>query len=302
MHMEEQSGRREFVGVITKAVGASLLMPAFGLNQAVQASQPSFTVGQIMAMILKTIPNAPFEKTVDTLKSGNASQKVTGIVSTMFATVDVIEKTIASGANFIIAHEPTFYNHLDETDWLKGDEVFRYKQDLLTKHNIALWRFHDYIHSHRPDGVQAGVLAALGWTKYASADDAHVLTLPATPLSQLITHAKSKLGIKMVRVVGDPAQSCQRILLMPGASGGRSQISAIEKVKPDVIFCGEASEWETPEYVRDARQQGKKLSLVILGHIMSEAAGMEWVVSWLKPQLPGLKIAYIPSGNAFTYL
>ena len=65
---------------------------------------------------------------------------------------------------------------------------------------------------------------------------------------------------------------------MPGAAGGRSQITAIEKTQPDVIFCGEASEWETPEYVRDARRQGKKLSLVILGHIMSEAAGMEWVV------------------------
>lgn len=300
--MEESSGRREFIGVVTKAVGASLLMPAFGLNQDAQACQQTYTVGQIMELVLKTIPDAPFSKTVDTLKSGNASQKVTGIVSTMFATVDVIEKTVASGANFIIAHEPTFYNHTDETDWLKNDDVFRYKHDLLTKHNIALWRFHDYIHSHRPDGVQAGVLAALGWTNYASADNAHVLTLPATPLGQLITHAKSKLGIKMVRVVGDPAQSCKRVLLMPGASGGRSQIAAIEKEKPDVIFCGETSEWETPEYVRDARQAGKKLSLVILGHIMSEAAGMEWAVSWLKPQLPGLKIAYIPSGNAFTYL
>ncbi|GAB3718687.1 hypothetical protein GCM10028816_03050 [Spirosoma lituiforme] len=277
-------------------------MPALGLGQETLASQPSYTVGQIMEMILKTIPGAPFSKTVDTLKSGNAAQKVTGIVSTMFATVDVIKKAIASGANFIIAHEPTFYNHADETDWLNNDDVFQYKHDLLTKHNIALWRFHDYIHAHRPDGVQTGVLAALGWTNYASADNAHVLTLPATPLGQLVTHAKSKLDIKMVRVIGDPAQSCQRILLMPGASGGRSQIAAIEKEKPDVIFCGETSEWETPEYVRDARQQGKKLSLVILGHIMSEAAGMNWVVSWLKPQLPGLKITYIPSGNAFTYL
>lgn len=302
MQEQELAGRREFVGIITKGVGAALLLPTLGLNQEALASQHSFTVGQVMDLILKTIPNAPFPKTVDTLKSGNASQKVTGIVSTMFATIDVIEKAIAAGANFIIAHEPTFYNHADETDWLETSDVFRYKHDLLTKNGIALWRFHDYLHSHRPDGIQAGMLAALGWAKFASASDPHVLTMPITPLSQLINHTKSKLGIKMVRVVGDPAQACQRILFMPGASGGRSQITAIEKEKPDVIFCGETSEWETPEYVRDARRQGKKLSLVILGHIMSEAAGMEWVVSWLKPQLPGLKISYIPSGNEFTYL
>lgn len=301
--MQNTSGRRKFVVSLTKAVGTTMLINTSGLIQAEQlwANQESITVGQVMDLILKTIPNAPFPKTVDTLKSGNASQKVTGIVSTMFATIEVIEKTIAAGANFIIAHEPTFYNHLDETDWLQNDPVLRHKQDLLTKNGIALWRFHDYWHSHRPDGIQTGMLTALGWEKYADAQDAHIITLTATPLKQLIAHVKGKLGIKQVRVVGDVTQSCQRILLMPGAAGGRSQITAIEKVQPDVIFCGESSEWETPEYVRDARRQGQKLSLVIMGHIMSEAAGMEWLVPWLKPKLPGMKITYIPSGNAFTY-
>lgn len=255
-----------------------------------------------MDLILKTIPNAPFAKTVDTLKSGSPAQNVTGIVSTMFATTDVIEKAIAAKANFIIVHEPTFYNHADETDWLQNDPVFRHKHDLLTKHGIAVWRFHDYWHSHRPDGIRTGVLNALGWSNYVDAGNPQVLTLPATSLQQLIIHAKEKLGIKLVRVVGDTAQVCQRVLLLPGASGGRNQIAAIEKAKPDVVLCGEVSEWETPEYVRDARRQGQKLSLVILGHIMSEAAGMEWLVSWLQPKVPGIKVSFIPSGNPFTYV
>jgi hypothetical protein len=93
-----------------------------------------------------------------------------------------------------------------------------------------------------------------------------------------------------------------RILLMPGASGGRSHILAIQQDKPDVIMCGEISEWETAEYVRDARQQGQKLSLGILGHIMSEAPGMQWLVPWLQPKLPGMKITYIDSKNPFMYL
>lgn len=302
MNMPKLTGRREFMGVMTKAAGASWLMPPLNLSWESNDYPPSVTVGQVIDLIIKSIPNAPFPKTVDTLKSGSLTQNVTGIVSTMFATVEVIEKAIAAGANFIIAHEPTFYNHADETDWLQTDDVFQKKKELLTKHGIAVWRFHDYLHTHRPDGVQAGMLAALDWTRYASPNNPRLLTVPATPLGQLITHAKNKLGITQVRVVGDPAQSCQRILLMPGAAGGRSQITAIEKTQPDVVFCGEASEWETPEYVRDARRQGKKLSLVILGHIVSEASGMEWVVSWLQPQLPGIPIQYINSGNEFTYL
>lgn len=289
---------------MTKAVSTSMLLTAPGLSQAepLWTNQQTLTVGQVMDLILKTIPNAPFAKTVDTLKSGSPAQNVTGIVSTMFATTDVIEKAIAAGANFIIVHEPTFYNHADETDWLQNDPVFRHKHDLLTKHGIAVWRFHDYWHSHRPDGIRTGVLNALGWSNYVDAGNPQVLTLPATSLQQLIIHAKEKLGIKLVRVVGDTAQVCQRVLLLPGASGGRNQIAAIEKAKPDVVLCGEVSEWETPEYVRDARRQGQKLSLVILGHIMSEAAGMEWLVPWLQPKVPGIKVSFIPSGNPFTYV
>lgn len=297
------SGRREFLTTVTRVIGTSMVLtsPTFSLALPTNSLNAPVTVGQVMDMILKTIPNAPFPKTVDTLKSGKASQQVTGIVSTMFATTEVIEKAIAAGANFIIVHEPTFYNHLDETEWLANDPVFQKKHELLEKNNIALWRFHDYWHSHRPDGIQKGMLSALGWEKYADANDQHMLTLPSTTLAQLVSHAKARLDIKQVRIVGDMKQSCQRILLLPGAPGGRNQIAAIQKAKPDVVLCGEISEWETPEYVRDARQQGQKISLVVLGHIASEAGGMEWLVSWLKPQLPGIKISYIPSGNPFMY-
>ena len=289
---------------MTKAAATSMFLstPVITHARPEQASQQSMTVQQVIDLILATIKGAPFSKTVDTLKTGSASQTVTGIVSTMFATTDVIHQAIAAGANFIIVHEPTFYNHLDETDWLKNDPVFRHKYDLLIKHGIAVWRFHDYWHTHRPDGIRTGVMNALGWSKYADRNNPDVLTLSPVPLHKLIAHTKAKLGIKLVRVVGDPAQSCRRLLLLPGASGGRNQIAAIEKVKPDVVLCGEVSEWETPEYIRDARRQGQTISLVVLGHIMSEAPGMEWLVSWLQPKLPGIKCSYIPSGNAFVYI
>lgn len=299
------AGRREFMTTLTKAaLGSSLLVntPGFANAKGMEAHRANLTVGQVMELILKTIPGAPFPKTVDTLKAGKADQNVTGIVTTMFATAEVIQQTIALGANFIIAHEPTFYNHLDETDWLQQSDVFRYKEDLLKKHNIAVWRFHDYWHAHRPDGIRKGVLTALGWEAYADAQNPRLLTLPVTSLRELISHAKQKLGIQTVRVVGDLAQPCQRILLMPGSSGGKSQIEAIQQTKPDALLCGELSEWETAEYVRDARYKGDKLSLVVLGHEMSEEPGMQWLVTWLQPQVPALKVTHISSKNPFTYV
>jgi putative NIF3 family GTP cyclohydrolase 1 type 2 len=220
----------------------------------------------------------------------------------MFATIDIIQKAIALRANFIIAHEPTFYNHQDETAWLEKDEVYQYKANILKQHNIAVWRNHDYIHSHRPDGVLTGTLAVLGWQKYQDSTVPNRLKLPPVTLKALIAHAKQKLAIQSVRYIGNLSQSCQRVLIMPGASGGRSHILELMKDKPDVILCGEAPEWETVEYVRDAQAKGEKLALVILGHAVSEEPGAEWMVGWLKPKLPGIKITHIPSGNPLSFM
>jgi putative NIF3 family GTP cyclohydrolase 1 type 2 len=227
---------------------------------------------------------------------------VTSIITTMFATIAVIRKAIDLGANFIIAHEPTFYNHADNTSWLKDDEVYRYKADLLKKHDIAVWRNHDYIHRLVPDGVTMGVLARLGWQNYADQTIPNILTVPTAPLKDIVAHAKAKLHIEKVRYVGDPDQSCTRVLFMPGAAGGQRQIESIIKVKPDVLICGEIQEWETAEYVRDARAKGDKLSLVVLGHIASEEPGSEFMLNWLKKNVPGIRSAHINCGNSLSFM
>lgn len=296
--------RRQFVAGSISALGATTLFLTPQPSLAVQnpGAADALTVQNVIDIILKEIPGAPFEKTVDTLKSGNPGLKVSGIVTTMFATVEVIRKAIELKANFIIAHEPTFYNHLDETSWLEQDKVYGFKRELLEKNNIAVWRFHDYWHTHEPDGVTMGVLTNLDWKKYYDPQNPTMITLPATSLKEIISHVKKKLGIKNLRIVGDPEQVCKRILLMPGASGGRAQIQQLIKHEPDVLICGEVAEWETSEYIRDARARGLSRSLIVLGHAQSEEPGMEWLVQWLKPKVQGTLVTHVPSNNPFTWI
>ena len=266
-----------------------------------ESGRAALTIRQVIDSLQADIPGAPFPKTVDTIKAGDWEQPVKGIVTTMFATDAVIEKTIGLGANFIIAHEPTFYNHADETDWLADDPVFKYKKDLLDKHGIVVWRFHDGLHQHRPDGVRMGVMNALGWDKYYSADNPSLVEIPAISLRAMIAHVKAKLGIDQLKYIGDPAQMCQRVVLSPGAAGGRGQIGQVQKFKPDVFICGELNEWETSEYVRDARYQGIKTGLIVLGHSVSEEAGLQWLIPVLKEKAPGGVATHIPSGDPFAW-
>jgi putative NIF3 family GTP cyclohydrolase 1 type 2 len=294
--------RRNFIANTAKAAGAGLFLSSPLISLA-HASRESVTVGQIMDAFIKEIPGAPFPNTVDTLKAGNRDIVVTGIVTTMFATIDVIKKAIELNANFIIAHEPTFYNHQDEVTWLAKDPVYQYKLNLLKEHNIAVWRNHDYIHHHQPDGVRKGLVDRLGWTQFEMNSNHTIYNLtPAPTLKDLIAHLKQRLDIPMVRFIGDTSQICGKVLLMPGAAGGSAQIQSIVRYQPDVLVCGEIAEWETAEYVRDARAKGQALSLVLLGHIASEEAGAEFMLGWLKEKYPAIKTTHIPSGNSLSFL
>jgi putative NIF3 family GTP cyclohydrolase 1 type 2 len=294
--------RRNFFVNTVKTTGVLLLAPLVNKASGFINMDETYTVGQIMDLFIKQVPGGALTTTVDTLKSGSRDTKVTGIVTAMFATIEVIRKAVDLGANFIIAHEPTFYNHLDDTGWLQNDEVYKYKAALLKQHNIAVWRSHDYIHRLVPDGVTQGVLDQLQWQKYADQKIQNILTMPATSLKELVNYVKGKLNIEKVRYIGDTAQSCTRVLFMPGSAGGQRQIQAIAQVKPDVLICGEIAEWETAEYVRDARAKGDKISLVVLGHIASEDEGSEFMLSWLKKNVPSVKATRVKPGNSLSFM
>lgn len=293
--------RRKFILDAGITASGIVTMPAALNANYTSQTMKEYSVQDIINILVKPVESAPLNQTVDTLKSGSADQKVTGIVTTMFATISVIREAVNRDANFIIAHEPTFYNHTDDKDWAGANQAVKAKEELLKKNEIAVWRFHDYWHRYKPDGIRTGVLKTLGWEKNYNAVEA-VVVLPQTSLKNLVQHVKTSLNISHVRIIGNESQVCQRIAILPGAAGGQMQMSLIERTKPDVFICGEVHEWETGEYIRDSQLNGSKTALIILGHSQSEEPGMKWLAEEMKPKFEGLKIFHIPSGDPFTWV
>lgn len=291
--------RREFITNLSKASAAGMLLAApFWSFESVK----TWTVGEIMDLFLDEIDGAPFPETVDTLKSGNRDMEVSGIITTMFATIPVIKYAVSVGANFIIAHEPTFYNHFDNAEWLENDATYQYKSKLLKDNNIAVWRNHDYIHSHKPDGVYSMLLEKLWWKPLVKGEVRRpLIDIPPVTLSELVKQVKEKLGIKMLRYVGDESQICSKALVLPGAMGGENQIRLISQHEPDVVLIGEAEEWTTPEYIRDSIASGKKISLIVLGHSDSEDPGSIYMKDWMLKNVPGIEVTHLASGNPFRF-
>jgi putative NIF3 family GTP cyclohydrolase 1 type 2 len=240
--------------------------------------------------------------TVDTFKAGNPDSPVSGIAVTMMATLDVLQRAAAAGDNLIITHEPTFFDHLDISDQLPEkdtDPVLAAKRQFIAEHGLVIWRFHDHWHARNPDGIEAGMVHALGWEKFQDANNQYLFTIPETPLEKLAAEIKRKLGIRIVRVVGDPGLRITKLALAPGAAGLTRQAKALEMPGVQALVIGEAQEWEAVEYVADAGSEGRQKSLIILGHIPSEQAGMEECTSWLKTFVTEVPIQFVPAREPF---
>lgn len=259
------------------------------------------TIEQAIDTIISAVPGAPFADTVDVVKIGDAAQTLSGIAVCFLANAQIIEEAAQQGANLIIAHEPLFYNHLDRTDWLAKDAVYRAKRDLLVKHTLVVWRFHDYLHSIPPDATMVGLANELGWQADFSAGLFSLIQIPPMTLQALAKMVQQKLGLQTIRLVGDLDMSCQRVAIVPGSPPVEYQVGVLNE-GADVVIAGEINEWEANEYVRDANLFGQKKGLIVIGHAASEEPGMRLMTGWLQERLPGVSIQFIPAANPFHYL
>jgi len=264
-----------------------------------RAKAAEITGRQVIERIQKNVGVPWRTETVDTFKAGNPDSAVKGIATSFSATLDVMQRGVASGKNLFIVHEPTFYNHQDSTKDLADDPVYIAKQAYIDKNGLMVWRFHDHWHARRPDGIFTGMTEALGWEKFLSPDNRRLFVMPTTTLQQLAKDIRSKLNIRTMRVMGDPQLKVSRVGMSPGFGDARGVMRTIERPDLDVLIIGESREWEGVEYMRDALTLGRKKGLLILGHVPSEESGMKECAKWLKTFVPEVPIEFIPSGEPF---
>ena len=258
----------------------------------------NITARQVIERIQKQV-GVPWRiETVDTFKIGNPDTNVKGIATSFSATLDVCQRAHAAGLNLLIVHEPTFYNHTDETTNLSG-EIYETKRKFIEQNGLVVWRFHDHWHARRPDGILAGMTEALGWKKYQSAEQARRFSLPATTLEGLAKSMQDRLGARALRVIGNPQLPVRNVVLSPGFNNFAPIARALDTPDVDVVIIGETREWEAVEYARDAVTAGKKKGLIMLGHVPSEEHGMEECAKWLKTFVPEVPIQYLPSNDPF---
>jgi len=263
------------------------------------ASGQPLTAAEVIERIRSHVGVPWTTPTVDTFKAGDPNTRVTGIATSFTDSYDVLERAAAAGLNLVISHEPSFYNHLDETKNLENDPVYRQKIDFIRKHNMVVFRFHDHWHRRNPDGIMVGMIRALGWEKYQNPSAPALFTVPETTVGGLAASIRDSLHDRTLRFVGDPAMKVSKVGMLPGAAGVEAQIPMLERDDVQVLVVGEAREWETVEYTRDAVAEGRAKGLIIIGHVLSEEAGMDECARWLKTFINEVPVRFMPAGEPF---
>jgi len=284
------------------------------------------TIQEVIDKILAYHPQFPPEYAgCDSFKCGDPSKECTGIVSAISPTIEVIKEAIKLGANLIVVHEPTFYSTPDYAGW-KADfknEVYEEKQALLDEHGICVWRDHDHMHAHRPDGIFTGVIKWMGWEEYQKPVPGNVpftfyFEIPEMTVSEMGKLLIEKLRLDGVRYIGIDESIIRKVALVghlyPNAFGtdfekdGFYHEYATDVIKlmedgVDAIIPGEVIDWTVASYIRDAVQLGKNKSIFNVGHFNWEEPGMWYAKEWIEELVEHkLQVTFVPAGDLYKFM
>ena len=255
---------------------------------------------EIMEKLFAFSDDRDYSKSCDTCKAGDPNKEVCKVAVSMFATPDVVREASNWGAQLLIVHEPTYYNH---PDYQSDEKIECEKRKLIEDSGITLYRYHDHPHYTTPDMIAEGQLRQFGLKgkiEYTDTFDLVRIHLdePMTPL-ELAEQIERNCNIRHLRVCGAANTPCSVVSGMFGTPGG--VFDELKSDKCEILLTGEACEWMLGEYARDCAQLGYKKALIIMGHIGSERDGMVYVADLLKTTLPDLEVRYIECGEVYTY-
>lgn len=240
------------------------------------------------------------DRTCDTVKAGNPEKEIKKVAISMFATVDIIKQVREWGADMLIVHEPTYYDHYEE---MLSNPVTEAKKKLIEDSGIVLFRYHDYMH-HRPvDQIPEGEVHYLGLkgrlesTPYSASYMYH-LEEPITAL-ELARLLEKELNIKHVKIAGERNKNSTHIALCFGTPGGVYDLLRDDNV--EIVLTGEICEWMLGEYARDSAALGYNKSLIVMGHIGSERDGMRLLAERLSEKHNTFETKYFECGEVYTY-
>lgn len=244
---------------------------------------------------LNAFSAAELVRTVDTLKAGSDEREVSRVAFCFTATADVIKAAHEWGAEVLITHEPTYFDHYDN---INDDPVVNAKRELLESTGMTVYRWHDHPHAAVPDVIHMGFLEK---AELKGTLDGRFFVLDGEMTARDIAAlAEERCGVKHARIIGARNKPVRKIAMCLGACGDMV-FDIVKNADCEAVIAGEICEWREGCYVRDAALLGFNKSIILLGHCGSERDGMRYLADVWNSMCPGTPGKYFETGEVYTY-
>ena len=83
------------------------------------------------------------EKTVDRVIIGDPEKDVSSVLVTWMSTFYAVKRAVEKGVDLLITHEPTFFEHFDETEKVDQFRIGTEKKKFIEDNGLVILRNHD---------------------------------------------------------------------------------------------------------------------------------------------------------------
>lgn len=246
-------------------------------------------------------PDLDRENTVDRVIAGSPVAEVHAVAVCWMPFSSALRDAAARGANVVIAHEPTFYDHW-ETRPDRWDRRFSEeraaKEALIQELGLAIVRCHDVWDAFPDIGVPdewgsfLGLGALVAQSRYARVYDLPE-AIPAREVAHLIAKRTALRGQKTLGLYGDPERMVKRVGTGTGCSSDPRDLIALGAdltVSVDDILRA----WILGEWANDTGTP-----VVMVNHGVSEAVAMDSLARKVRELCPGVPVEVIDQGCSY---
>lgn len=235
---------------------------------------PDLTAYLDTLLRIRELPD--YSNAVNGLQLANRKGEVTQVVAAVDATLPVVKKAIAAGADLLIVHHGMFWSGLQP--WTGA--TFE-RMSLALENNLAIYSAHLPLDVHPDLGNNAQIAKAMqlvpsgGFLDYKGMS-VGVICESALSLEEVVARFTASLDGGRVHVCAGGPKITRKIGISSGGSG--SEVAAAAKAGVDTFITGEGPHW--------SYTLAEELGINVLygGHYATETFGVKALAQHLQGQ------------------
>ena len=238
------------------------------------------------------------DHTVDRIIVGDPESEVEHCLVSWMPSFQAIRAVVEQGADLLVCHEPTFWNHRDDRP--ENEPLSAEKLGFVQEHGVVVLRNHDCWDRWPDIGIPwawarflglEGEPAAIGANGYQHRYDIEPISLDA--FAGRVANCCEGIGEPAVQVTGDGGQPVSKIGI--GTGCGCDIRSYMEMGCDCSIVCDDGSCYWS--FIQLARDLGHPV--IRVNHGTSEEPGMVTLTRYINENMAGVRAGHLPHGCIF---